>query len=317
MPAHVGLRGLSVGRLDGKLALVTGSASGIGRAIAERFAVEGAAVAVADISGPDRAEETLRRVRAAGAEGVAVLGDVSNVDDARRIVDEASAGLGGLDIVVNNAGHFLPPAACRRLRRRLVRPHRRGEPARAVPDREVRDPAPPRAGRRRAARHRLRQRDRGVAWRLRVQRLEGGAPHAREDHRDRLRDPGHPLELHLPRGRSGRKASSSSSRPTTIPTGTCGIHGRAAPDGAHRASRRRLRASRSRSAPTKRPSSPERSSPSTAATWRCRWSATPPGTSCSSRSGSARRRSRTASTRCPTATAPDPSGPGCRRRSAR
>ena len=98
-----------MGRLDGKLALVTGSASGIGRAIAERFGAEGAAVAVADISDPDRAEETLRRVRAAGAEGIAVLGDVSDVDDARRIVDEAAAGLGGLDIVVNNAGHFLPP----------------------------------------------------------------------------------------------------------------------------------------------------------------------------------------------------------------
>ena len=88
---------------------MTGSASGIGRAIAERFAAEGAAVAVADISDPERAEETLRRVRAAGAEGIAVLGDVSDVEDARRIVDDAAAGLGGLDIVVNNAGHFLPP----------------------------------------------------------------------------------------------------------------------------------------------------------------------------------------------------------------
>jgi NAD(P)-dependent dehydrogenase (short-subunit alcohol dehydrogenase family) len=98
-----------MGRLDGKLALVTGAASGIGRAIAERFAVEGAAVAVADISGRERAEETLRRVLAAGAPGLVVVGDVADASDARRIVDEAAAGLGGLDIVVNNAGHFLPP----------------------------------------------------------------------------------------------------------------------------------------------------------------------------------------------------------------
>jgi NAD(P)-dependent dehydrogenase (short-subunit alcohol dehydrogenase family) len=100
---------LSAGRLAGKLALVTGAASGIGRAIAVRFAAEGAAVAIADISGTERAGETLRRVEQAGSTGIVVIGDVSEVEDARRIVDEAAAALGGLDVVVNNAGYFLPP----------------------------------------------------------------------------------------------------------------------------------------------------------------------------------------------------------------
>ncbi len=93
-----------MGRLEGKLALVTGASTGIGRAIAERFAAEGSSVAVAAHTNREAAEETLRRVRAAGAAGLVVLGDVADADDAGRIVAEAAAGLGGLDILVNNAG---------------------------------------------------------------------------------------------------------------------------------------------------------------------------------------------------------------------
>lgn len=93
-----------MGRLEGKLGLVTGGSSGIGRAIAERFANEGAAVAVGASSNREGAAETLRRVRAAGSDGAVVLGDVSQVDEARRVVEDAVAALGGLDIVVNNAG---------------------------------------------------------------------------------------------------------------------------------------------------------------------------------------------------------------------
>jgi NAD(P)-dependent dehydrogenase (short-subunit alcohol dehydrogenase family) len=91
-------------RLEGKLALVTGASTGIGRAIAERFAGEGAAVAVAAHTNRAAAEETLRRVEAAGSEGLVVLGDVADAAQAERIVAESVAALGGLDILVNNAG---------------------------------------------------------------------------------------------------------------------------------------------------------------------------------------------------------------------
>jgi len=93
-----------MGRLEGKCALVTGASTGIGRAIAERFAAEGAPVAVGAHRNREAAEETLRRVRAAGSDGLVVLGDVADEADAARIVAEAAAGLGGLDVVVNNAG---------------------------------------------------------------------------------------------------------------------------------------------------------------------------------------------------------------------
>ena len=91
-------------RLEGKLALVTGASRGIGRGIAERFAVEGARIAIGARTDREAAEETLRRVRAAGSDGLVVLGDVALEEDAARIVSEAAHGLGGLDIVVNNAG---------------------------------------------------------------------------------------------------------------------------------------------------------------------------------------------------------------------
>jgi glucose 1-dehydrogenase len=89
--------------LKGKRALVTGASSGIGQAIALRFAREGAAVAVA---GQDEARVRLvcEEIASTGGVAVGVLGDVSAVDGARQVVREAVEGLGGLDVVVNNAG---------------------------------------------------------------------------------------------------------------------------------------------------------------------------------------------------------------------
>ncbi len=87
-------------RLAGKVAVVTGGASGFGRAIAERFAAEGAAVAVLDRDG--KAAE--RVVAGLARPGVALACDVARFGEVREAVDAAVARFGRLDIVVNNAG---------------------------------------------------------------------------------------------------------------------------------------------------------------------------------------------------------------------
>ncbi|GGS76193.1 SDR family NAD(P)-dependent oxidoreductase [Nonomuraea spiralis] len=90
-------------RLDGKVAIVTGGASGIGRATALLFAEAGAQVVVADIDGAG-AEETAKQIVASGAAAVAVQGDVSAEEDCRRIVRTAVDTYGGLHVLFNNAG---------------------------------------------------------------------------------------------------------------------------------------------------------------------------------------------------------------------
>jgi 2-hydroxycyclohexanecarboxyl-CoA dehydrogenase len=91
------------GRLSGKVAIVTGAAQGIGRAIALRLADEGAKVALADIQ-LDAAERTSTEVRAAGANAIAVALDVSKLDDAIAAADRVERELGPIEILVNNAG---------------------------------------------------------------------------------------------------------------------------------------------------------------------------------------------------------------------
>jgi NAD(P)-dependent dehydrogenase (short-subunit alcohol dehydrogenase family) len=83
---------------------VTGASTGIGRAIAVRFAAEGASVAIGVHSNLEAAEETLGRVRNEGGRGLIVRGDVAEEADAARIVGETVAALGGLDTIVLNAG---------------------------------------------------------------------------------------------------------------------------------------------------------------------------------------------------------------------
>ena len=90
-------------RLQGKIAIVTGAASGFGAAIAERFAAEGAAVVVADING-DGATAITEKITAAGGRAVACRADVTDDADTAAMVAAAVDGFGGLDIVVNNAG---------------------------------------------------------------------------------------------------------------------------------------------------------------------------------------------------------------------
>src|SRR5437588_3608369 len=86
-------------KLEGKIALVTGGGSGIGRAISRRFAEEGATVAVNDINA-ETAEKTVAEL----GSGIAVPADVSDVSQVRSMFEEVSRQLGRLDVLVNCAG---------------------------------------------------------------------------------------------------------------------------------------------------------------------------------------------------------------------
>jgi 3-oxoacyl-[acyl-carrier protein] reductase len=90
--------------LEGKVAIITGSGRGIGRAAAELFAQHGARVVVSDID-PAPAAEAAAAIRAAGGEAVSVPGDVTDKAFPGLIVNTAIEKLGGLDIIVNNAGY--------------------------------------------------------------------------------------------------------------------------------------------------------------------------------------------------------------------
>ncbi len=94
------------GRFDGRIAVVTGSSSGIGQAIAVRLASEGAAIVIDYHSHPEGAEETQKQIAAANsaAKSVTVQSDVSTVAGGQKLIDAAYDQLGGCDILVNNAG---------------------------------------------------------------------------------------------------------------------------------------------------------------------------------------------------------------------
>ena len=91
-------------KLDGKVALITGSGRGIGRSIALKLASEGARIVVNDLDA-EPAEETVQAIRAAGGQAVACVGSVAAPDFAERFVGTAVSEYKGLDIVVNNAGY--------------------------------------------------------------------------------------------------------------------------------------------------------------------------------------------------------------------
>ncbi|MGO9641092.1 MAG: SDR family NAD(P)-dependent oxidoreductase [Candidatus Acidiferrales bacterium] len=90
-------------RLTGKVAIVTGAAQGIGHAIAQRLAAEGAKVALADIQ-LDSAEQAAAEIRRGGAAAIAVALDVTKLDEAIAVADRVESELGPIDILVNNAG---------------------------------------------------------------------------------------------------------------------------------------------------------------------------------------------------------------------
>lgn len=91
-------------KLQNKVAIVTGSASGIGQAIATIFAQQGAAVVVDYVGKPGTADETLAKIKSVGGRAIAVSADVSNPDQVQAMIDQTVKAFGGLDIFVNNAG---------------------------------------------------------------------------------------------------------------------------------------------------------------------------------------------------------------------
>ncbi len=99
-----------MGLMDGKVALVTGAGSGIGRQSALTFAREDCAVVVADLVA-DAGEETVAMIRDGGGEAIFVPVDVSRSDEVRAMVDRAIEFYGRLDVAVNNAGIAGQPAS--------------------------------------------------------------------------------------------------------------------------------------------------------------------------------------------------------------
>ena len=95
-------------RLKGKVALVTGADSGIGRAVAALFAREGADVAIAYLCEHDDAAKTREIVEKEGRKAITVAGDLGDKDFCNEVVDRTVGELGGLDILVNNAGEQHP-----------------------------------------------------------------------------------------------------------------------------------------------------------------------------------------------------------------
>jgi 3-oxoacyl-[acyl-carrier protein] reductase len=95
-----------MGKLEGKVAIVTGASKGIGASIAQHLADEGAAVVVNYASSKDGAERVVREIAGKGGRAVAVQADVTRQGDVDRLVAETIRVFGRLDVLVNNAGAY-------------------------------------------------------------------------------------------------------------------------------------------------------------------------------------------------------------------
>jgi 3-oxoacyl-[acyl-carrier protein] reductase len=98
---------LRIGDLADKSVLVTGASSGIGAAVSRAFAAQGARVAVHWSANAGNARQVAQDIRAAGGSAELVQGDLTKEGDAKRIVEEGAKLLGGLDVLINNAGSLV------------------------------------------------------------------------------------------------------------------------------------------------------------------------------------------------------------------
>ncbi len=95
-----------MGRLAGKVGVVTGASKGIGASIVEHLAAEGASVVVNYVGSKPDAEAVVARITGKGGQAIAVQGNISRVEDVQRLFAETKKAYGKLDILVNNAGYY-------------------------------------------------------------------------------------------------------------------------------------------------------------------------------------------------------------------
>jgi len=119
-----------MGRLDNKVAVITGAASGMGRSTAIRFAGEGAAVVVADLN-EEGGSSTVRQCKENGGRAVFQKVDVAVEADVQALIARAVGEFGRLDITFNNAGLIGAVGPLEEITRRKLGPHTRDSPARS------------------------------------------------------------------------------------------------------------------------------------------------------------------------------------------
>ena len=184
--------------LAGKVAFVTGAASGIGRITAVAFAQRGASVAVADID-QQRNHETARMITDLGGQAIAVRCDVTRGDDVQAALRPHRRGVRTPGLRLQQRRRRATTQADRRDHRGGMGPDHHHQPPQRLPLPEVRDPAAAPTRWRRDRQHLLRRRGQGLRPRRRLRRRQTRRHRADQRRRPRLRRIEHPDQRHLPR----------------------------------------------------------------------------------------------------------------------